>query len=66
MSEETQVVQSGLEAQAGAILSPGELALIAQRHGLKVYQPVPSDKLAQARFIGLDVHLSAARQASTI
>jgi transposase len=56
MSEETQVVQSGLEAQAGAILSPGELALIAQRHGLKVYQPIPPDKLAQARFIGLDVH----------
>jgi transposase len=37
-------------------LSPEGLALIAGRRGLKVYQPIPPDKRAWARFIGLDVH----------
>ncbi len=50
MSEETQAVQGSVG------LSPQDLAQIAQRQGLKLYQPIPLDKLPQARFIGLDVH----------
>lgn len=63
MVQETQVVQSELVprgvcalSQAGFGLSPEGLALIAGRRGLKVYQAIPPDKLAWARFIGLDVH----------
>jgi hypothetical protein len=56
MLAETQVVQGGLVSQAGFTLSPEGLALIADRGGLKVYQPMPPDKLGWARFIGLDVH----------
>jgi transposase len=50
MSEETQAVQNGLA------LSPQDLARVASRQGLRVYQPIPPEKLPQARFIGLDVH----------
>lgn len=56
MSQETQVVRGELVPQAGFTLSPAGLALIAKRGGLKVYQPMPSDKLGWARFVGLDVH----------
>ncbi|MEE8305782.1 MAG: IS110 family transposase [Gammaproteobacteria bacterium] len=56
MSPETQVVRGELVPQPGFTLSAEGLALIADRSGLKVYQPMPSDKLGWARFIGLDVH----------
>lgn len=56
MFQETQVVQSELVPQGGFALSPEGLALIADRCGLKVYQPMPPDKLGRARFLGLDVH----------
>jgi transposase len=63
MSQEMQVAQSRLVpqgvsalSQAGLGLSPEGLALIARRRGLKVYQPIPPDKLAWARFVGLDGH----------
>ena len=56
MSQETQVVGGELVPQAGFALSPEGLALIAERGGLKVYQPMPPDKLGWARFVGLDVH----------
>jgi hypothetical protein len=63
MSPEMQVAQSGLVPQGVAALSqadlglsPEGLALIAGRRGLKVYQPIAPDKLAWARFIGLDGH----------
>jgi hypothetical protein len=55
MSQETQVVGGELVPQAGFALSPEGLALIAERGGLKVYQPMPPDKLGWARFVGLDV-----------
>jgi transposase len=56
MSPETQVIRRELVSQASFTLSPEGLALIAERCGLKVYQPMPSDKLGWARFVGLDVH----------
>ena len=56
MLSETQVFGGELVPQAGFTLSPEGLALIAERGGLKVYQPMPPDKLGWARFVGLDVH----------
>jgi transposase len=63
MSEEKQVIESRFTPQGIAALSQVDvglsaegLAQIAGRRGLKVYQPIPPDKLAWARFIGLDVH----------
>ena len=56
MSPETQVFGGEFVPQAGFTLSPEGLALIAERGGLKIYQPIPPDKRGWARFIGLDVH----------
>jgi transposase len=53
MSQETLAVQSESVSWEGATLNP---SLLTGQWSAKVYCPIPADKLAWARFIGLDVH----------
>jgi transposase len=53
MSQEAQVAQNEFTSAEG---KPGGQAPLASPWGGKIYCPIPPDKLAGARFIGLDVH----------
>jgi transposase len=54
MSQEAQVAQNEFASAEGV---PGGQAPLAGPWGDKVYCPIPPDKLAEARFNGVDAHL---------